>query len=200
MTELERYWPLEGHAEVRDRLLVDYSEPSRGYHDIRHLAEVLENVELLAADVDIDRDAVLLAAWFHDAVYEGHDDDEERSAQLAREQLGGRVPAALVDEVARLVRLTRHHRPEEGDLDGEVLCDADLAILAAGEKRYAEYVEGVRREYEHVDDAVFDAGRAAVLTDLIAKKTLFHTRFAQQHWEAAARANIERELQQRRLP
>ena len=52
----------------------------------------------------------------------------------------------------------------------------------------------MRREYAHVPDAAFRAGRAAVLRDLLAKPHLFHTAYAREHWEAAARANVEREL------
>ena len=74
--------------------------------------------------------------------------------------LAGR-PAA--DEVARLVRLTERHLPADDDANGCVLSDADLAILAATPERYAEYAADVRREYAHVPDDLFRAGRAAVL-------------------------------------
>ena len=75
-----------------------------------------------------------------------------------------------------------------------MLCDADLAILAAAPERYAEYIADVRREYAHVPDDLFRPGRAAVLGDLLAKPTLFHTAYARREWEARARANVEREL------
>ena len=41
---------------------------------------------------------------------------------------------------------------------------------------------------------MFAAGRADVLKGLAAKPQLFHTTYAREHWEAAARANLEREL------
>jgi predicted metal-dependent HD superfamily phosphohydrolase len=59
---------------------------------------------------------------------------------------------------------------------------------------YAEYVADVRGEYAHVPDVLFATGRAAVLRDLLAKPTLFHTAHARAHWEPAARANVEAEL------
>jgi len=92
------------------------------------------------------------------------------------------------------VRLTEAHRPADDDVDGCVLSDADLAILAASRERYEEYAADVRREYAHVPDPDFRTGRAAVLRDLLAKPHLFHTAYAREHWEAAARANVEREL------
>jgi predicted metal-dependent HD superfamily phosphohydrolase len=198
VTDLGRHWPaqLAAHTDLRDRLLAAYDEPQRGYHDRRHLAEVLAHVaDLAGCSSGVDRDTVLLAAWFHDAVYEGSRDDEERSAVLAHDELRAvGVSTAVVAEVTRLVRLTADHRPTTGDAAGEVLCDADLAILAADPERYAEYVAGVRSEYAHLDDATFRAGRAAVLRALLGKPALFHTDTARRSWEERARANVEREL------
>ena len=92
------------------------------------------------------------------------------------------------------MRLTEHHDPAADDLPGQVLCDADLAILAAPPERYDAYVAGVRRDYAHVSDADFARGRAAVLRDLSARARLFHTAYARERWEPAARANLAREL------
>ena len=199
-------WPLGQHTDLRDRLLAAYDDPARGYHDVRHLNEVVDNIHLLRDELPRPKmeiaifppphqHAVLLAAWFHDAVYDGDGDLEERSATLAETELGAAgCPADLVTEVARLVRLTAFHRPAPGDARGAVLCDADLAILAADDKRYAEYVTGVRAEYAHLDHAVFRAGRAAVLTDLAGSDRLFHTATGRRLWEDRARANLAREL------
>ena len=188
-------WPLPDGLDVRDELLTAYADPARGYHDLRHLTEVTERIGTLAESLDEPAlRAVLLAAWFHDAVYDGERDAEERSAAWAERALDGLVDAATVAEVARLVRLTESHRPAQDDLSGCVLSDADLGILAADAERYAEYVAAVRREYAHLDDAVFTAGRRAVLADLLAKPRLFHTPHAVAHWEEPARANAGAEL------
>ena len=93
------------------------------------------------------------------------------------------------------MRLTATHRPADDDHAGQVLCDADLGILAAEPARYAAYTAGVRREYAHVSDEDFAAGRAAVLRDLLAKPTLFHTAVARSRWEESARANVSREIE-----
>jgi predicted metal-dependent HD superfamily phosphohydrolase len=188
-------WPLEGGAEVRDRLLAAYSDPQRGYHDLRHLSEVCARLdELSGGGVSFDREAVLLAAWFHDGVYDGQPEAEERSARWAEQSLSGLVSPATLAEVARLVRLTETHRPADDDANGCALSDADLAILAAPAGRYEEYAADVRREYARVPDVAFRAGRAAILRDLLGKPHLFHTAYAREHWEAPARANVEREL------
>lgn len=182
-------WPLESRPDLRDRLVEAYSS-ERGYHDLRHLAEVLDRLEALGASDDTD---VVLAAWYHDAVYDTTGDNEERSARLAESDLAG-TPGVDVAEVARLVRLTTTHSPGPGDRNGGLLCDADLGILAAPPGRYAEYVADVRREYAAVPEPEFVRGRLAVLEQLAAKESLFHTDLARQEWEPPARANLEREI------
>ncbi|MEI5671832.1 MULTISPECIES: HD domain-containing protein [unclassified Nocardioides] len=193
--DLSDRWPLPDSPDLRDELIAAYADETRGYHDTLHLTEVLDRLdELAAAGTSYDVRAVLLAAWFHDAVYDGERDAEERSATWAEDALPGLVAPEVVEEVARLVRLTETHHPEDHDANGCALSDADLAILAAPAERYASYTSSVRQEYAHLDDEVFRAGRAQVLGGLADKEHLFHTAYAREQWEAAARANLEREL------
>ncbi len=193
-TDLAGRWPLAGGLDLRDALLAAYGDPGRGYHDRRHLAEVLTRLDELArGGEDFQPVVVGLAAWFHDGVYDGAG-AEERSADWAESTLTEHLTAEEVAEVARLVRLTERHRPDPGDVNGCALSDADLAILAAEPERYAEYLADVRAEYAAYSDADFRRGRAAVLRDLAAKESLFHTAHARSAWEAAARANLAREL------
>lgn len=182
-------------AQAGAELLGRYAEPHRRYHDLTHLDEVLRHVDELAHHAT-DPDAVRLAAWYHDAVYDPTvSDNEERSAELATIGLSGLdVAPALVDEVARLVRLTATHDVTDADDDGAVLCDADLAVLAAAPARYTAYVDGVRQEYGHLDDATFARGRAAVLRRLLDRPALFRTALGREQWEAAARENVSTEL------
>lgn len=180
-------------ATGRD-LIARWAEPHRRYHDLAHLTAVLDAVHDLAGHAR-DLDAVRLAVWYHDAVYTGSLDDEENSARLAETELGALgLSAALVAETARLVRLTATHDPAPGDHNGETLCDADLAILAAEPSAYARYVEAVRAEYAHVSEQAFRAGRARILDGLLASPVLFRTPLGRERWEAAARANVEAEL------
>ena len=128
---------------------------------------MLTRVEELA-DHAVDLDAVRLAAWYHDAVYQGQPDDEERSAQLAEADLAALgVDPSLVAEVARLVRLTISHQPGHGDRNGEVLSDADLAALGVEPRRYRANTAAIRAEYAHVPDNDFGARRARVVRALL---------------------------------
>ncbi|MFJ4838098.1 hypothetical protein [Streptomyces sp. NPDC088746] len=179
-----------------DALLARWAEPQRRYHTTAHLTQVLDRVDTLAGHA-ADPDLVRLAVWFHDAVYRpDRSENEERSAALAERALPeAGLPDAATAEVARLVRLTVTHDPADGDTNGEVLCDADLAILASSPKEYAAYAAQVREEYGFVPDDAFREGRAAVLRQLLELPCLFRTPHGAQEWEPRARQNLTTELE-----
>lgn len=191
---LQQLWtPYAGDDETaRDEwavLVARYSEPHRVYHTLEHLLLMLE---LLAKQQA--QPATMLAAWYHDAVYDpASTTNEADSAELARAALPRLGLAHLVDRVCRLVLLTAEHTAAPDD-EAALLLDADLAILGQAPAVYLRYVAGVRAEYAHVADDDFRAGRSAVLKELLAHRRLFqHPAFA--HLEEPARANIAAELQ-----
>ena len=181
-------------ADVGRRLIQAWSEPHRRYHCLAHLRDILARVEELAGDAE-NLDAVRLAAWYHDAVYDGLPDDEERSAVRAERDLDclGVAPE-LVEEVGRLVRLTLTHDPVAGDRNGAVLSDADLAALALPRDRYRDNTAAILAEYSHVPTEVFRANRIQVLVALLEGPGVFRTARGRKHWEAAARENMRAEL------
>jgi predicted metal-dependent HD superfamily phosphohydrolase len=185
---------LPRQQELGENLISRYHEPHRHYHTTKHLLQVLTMIDQLAGDHDLF--LVRLAAWYHDAVYAipaGQVSNEEASARLALRQLS-RVGLEQEDlnQIARLVRLTETHLPGPRDPEGELLCDADLAILASDPADYADYVAAVRAEHAKVPEDDFVAGRLAVLTEL-ADREIFRTtkgrRLAQ-----SARANLSQEI------
>jgi predicted metal-dependent HD superfamily phosphohydrolase len=185
---------LPRQQELRENLIIRYSEPHRRYHTTKHLLQVLTMIDQLADDHDLF--LVRLAAWYHDAVYAvpvGQISNEEASARLALRELS-RVGLEQEDlnQVARLVRLTETHLPGPRDPEGELLCDADLAILASNPADYADYVAAVRAEYAKVPEEDFLAGRLAVLTEL-ADREIFRTAKGRQLSDAAA-ANLATEI------
>jgi predicted metal-dependent HD superfamily phosphohydrolase len=172
-----------------------WSEPHRHYHDLAHLAAVLGLVGELADHAE-DPAAVRLAAWYHDVVYDpARGDNEQVSAQRAQAGLRGLAPEDRVSEVVRLVLLTAAHDPAPGDRNGELLCDADLAVLAGPPQAYAGYASAVRAEYAHLPDEVFTAGRIEVLEGLLALPALYRVPELAAQWTGPARANVSAELQ-----
>lgn len=191
-----------GHSEplqqVRETLLAAWGQPHRTYHDRTHLLAVLTALDALT-----DKHAPLetvLAAWFHDAIHTGQTGkDEEESAQLALDTLpDAGVEPSVAEEVARLVRLTVHHRPEPEDVHGALLSDADLAILGAPPERYAEYVRQVRAEYAQIPKHDFAHARLTILKSLDPQE-LFHTERGRTLWQEQAQENLAVEIDELQL-
>lgn len=186
---------LPDQPEQGRQLIARYAEPHRRYHDGAHLAYVLDQIDRLATRQDLF--VVRLAAWFHDAVYAippGELTNEEASVRLARRALGrAGFEQEDLNEITRLIRLTATHRPGARDPEGELLCDADLAILGSEPEDYARYVAAVRAEYAKVPDEEFAAGRLAVLVDLGGGE-LFRTTKGRQWYSERARANVDAEI------
>jgi predicted metal-dependent HD superfamily phosphohydrolase len=175
-------------------LIAAWSEPHRRYHDLAHLAAVLGLVRELSGAA-ADPDAVRLAAWYHDVVYDPmRQDNEEVSAMRARAGLRGLVSDDRIAEVERLVLLTAGHDPAPGDGNGAVLCDADLAVLAGPPDAYVAYATALREEYGLLSDDEFTRGRIAVLQSLVALPALYRTPEAARQWTEPAHANLAAEL------
>ena len=178
-------------------LLSRWSEPQRHYHTVAHLSAVLDVIDRHAG-LAAHAERVRLAAWMHDAVYDPRalgDANERDSAEFAEGLLATLgVPAGTAAEVARLVGLTAGHATEADDPDGELLCDADLAVLAGDEEAYASYTAAIRREYAHVPEDAFRDGRAQVLKALLELPSIYRHAPLRSAWEDRARANLEAEL------
>lgn len=195
---LARWTAVVGSGEASRLCWTDlvsrWSEPHRLYHGIAHLVAVLSIVDAHDGATN-DGDAVRLAAWYHDAVYDPtRSDNEERSAELSQASLSTLgVEPETAGEVSRLILVTKTHQYDAADADAALLCDADLSILAAPPEAYVRYANAVRGEYAHVSDEAFRTGRTAVLDSLLARDPLFGTTdFA--GLEAPARRNMHAEL------
>ncbi len=141
--QLGRQVVATGDAQLVHRELVSvYSQPSRHYHNLRHISECLAEFDTVRHLVS-QPVAVELAIWFHDAVYDPRaQDNEEKSAQLAKRRIvkaGG--SADLCNSVAALVLATKAHDPSQHP-DAPLLVDADLSILGQSEERFRLKEEG----------------------------------------------------------
>ena len=198
-------------AELGESLLQAWEQPHRAYHHSGHLSQMLADLDRLYAhrmQAGSTPLALILAAWFHDAVYEGAPgEDERRSEQLAIASLEPLVTAGLLsgDElqmVRLLVRATATHElPESANLpagyepaDIQFFLDADMAILAADSARYRRYLRGVRSEYSQFDDEAFRAGRTTFLRSILGRERIFLSEQALKLWEEPAQANLRAEL------
>jgi len=191
--DLLRTWAVD--PILADRILEDickyYAGAGRFYHTLDHVQNVMGTVESLASHAQ-DLNAVKLAAWLHDVIYDSRaSDNEERSAEYA-ERLCAELTIPQGGLVASLIRKTKTH-DAGGDADAQVLLDADLAILGASELDYRTFAQQIRREYEWVPEPEYRKGRRKVLERFLARPRIFHFL---ARLEEPARRNIAAEIAQ----
>ena len=171
-----------------------YTEPHRAYHNLLHISECLT----LLDETDIPpswREALELALWYHDAVYDTRrHDNEEASAALARQHLEpAGCPQERIARVEALILATKHH-VAYGDPEAQLMVDIDLAIIGSNSVRFEEYEAQIRQEYAWVPDEDFRKGRAAVLEKFLGREQIYHTLTFHGIREEMARHNLKRSL------
>lgn len=188
--------------DTAQQLVERWSDERRHFHDLRHLATVLHRVDEFSQETH-NPHLVRLAAWYHGAVFTVDKADTyalkggeqtPAGAELARKELPHLgVPSANADRVAALVDSLLRHLPPAGDVDAQVLNDADLSMLACEPQRYKAYAQAVRAEYAHIPARDFLRARIRILERLLQRGSLYSTPLGRA-WEGAARQNVEGEL------
>ncbi len=185
-------------AEWFNKLIAHYSEPHRAYHNGCHIAECLREFDL-ATHLTREPAAVEAAIWFHDAIYNPQaSDNEERSAELARQYLFAiGAKTVFADSVATHILATKTHTAESND--SGVMLDIDLSILGQCEERFLEYEAAIRQEYAWVRDDIFREKRSEILTKFLQRPRLYVTDFFFVRYEKQARLNLEKSVRLLRM-
>src|SRR5262245_7689721 len=113
-------------SRVCESILDRYHQPARHYHTLDHIRHCLDQASA-AASLLPDADAIDLAIWFHDVVYEpAAGDNEIRSAALLRELADVAMSRPLVDDVERLILVTQFGELPRRD-DEAYMADIDYS-------------------------------------------------------------------------
>ncbi len=168
-----------------------YKEPHRHYHTGQHIADSLQQFDLLRGQA-LQPYAIELALWFHDAVYQPYRTGNERkSADWAAQFLqdAGAEPA-LVERVRGLIMATEHQAIAE-DRDTSLLIDVDLAILGATSDRYTAFEQDIRHEYRWVPYFLYRQKRKEILASFLRRRRIYSSDLFHAHYEARARDNMQ---------
>ena len=178
-------------SQLFARLLANYSQPARAYHNASHVDDCLRQLDFARGESQRP-DEIELAIWFHDAIYDPRaHDNEQRSASWAAEALHeAQVQPDVVDRVATMILATKHDR-ETDNRDGCLLVDVDLSILGREPAVFDQYDRNIREEYRWVADDAYRAGRTAVLESFLRRPVIYRTAFFQSRFEAQARHNLQ---------
>jgi predicted metal-dependent HD superfamily phosphohydrolase len=194
-------WMRAGSIKYMDikykQLVARYSEKGRSYHNLNHISECLEEFDSVRS---LFKNPVCaeIAIWFHDAVYcIGRNDNELRSAELAREvmrKVG--INEECAAKVYALVLATKHDAMPS-DRDAMLVADIDLSILGKPVRTFNSYESAIRKEYSHVPQDEFSRGRSSILEFFIAnskRPNIFLTKFFREKYEKQARRNLLKSL------
>jgi predicted metal-dependent HD superfamily phosphohydrolase len=179
----------ENHA-VHGQLISAYCESQRHYHNLRHLEACFFHFEQVKGWL-IAPAEVLLALWFHDAVYQPHSTKNElHSALWLRDVLeNGDRPPAQIERICGHVLATQNHCAGE-DLDRQFLLDIDLAILGSATDAFFQFDAKIRREYLWVPAETYHQQRLAVLTTFLERPHIYQTPYFRDKYESQARQNL----------
>lgn len=196
-------------TDAFERLHAAWSAPQRHYHDLRHLAACLFELDRAAlepagggglasatgAGLEPATAAIIeLALWYHDAIHEpGARDCEVRSADLlARDAAALAIPHEISGRAADLVRATAHvHAPAAcGDPATDLIIDIDLSILGRGPISFMDYEYSVEEEYAAIPTAAYRTARGQFLASLLAAPFIFRTPAIRARYEERARGQL----------
>jgi predicted metal-dependent HD superfamily phosphohydrolase len=181
-------------------LVIAYTQSDRHYHNLQHIYHVLTILDRFANRLQ-DPMSVILAAWFHDFVYDSQSTDNEvQSAKIAKELLQDiGLSHKTIDRIQQLILATQGHQTDIWDNDLCIFLDADLAIFGTNPAQYQIYARSIRREYSWVSDELYRAGRIRVLESFLQRDRLYHTKLLFDDLESRARLNIEAEIRSNQL-
>ena len=178
-----------------------YGEPARTCHDWTRVTELLAHAEDLSHAI-AERAPFILAVLFHKAVFDRRNADwDAASIALMRRKVGW--PAPLLDRAAALVRaIARQELPDTRDPslrgDAALLLDMDNAVLGEAPARFEAHEAAFRREYAHLSDDAYAAGRASALEMLLWRDRVYWTDRFYLEREKPARRNIARAIERLR--
>jgi predicted metal-dependent HD superfamily phosphohydrolase len=190
-----RWRPLAERQNLTDadfEALADaYAESHRRYHTLVHILEMLACLDQTDGRPE-NPDALLLAVWFHDVVYDSRA-PKGGNEQASADWLASVCAAPAAVPAARMILHSAHHGPSE-DPDTRLFCDLDLYRLAGPYATFRRHGDDVRAEYAWVDDAAWIAGRGDFLHGMLARETIYQTAYWQARLEAEARDNLRRAI------
>jgi predicted metal-dependent HD superfamily phosphohydrolase len=137
---------------VVDEVFANLSQAHRFYHTLRHVHDLLVELDSLET-APSNPQAIELAIWYHDIVYNPKaQDNEAKSVALFRRhchQLG--MASETVELVSAMIMATTHQPMNEiKSSDVALFLDLDLSILSADPFRFCAYEKNVWLEFRHV--------------------------------------------------
>ena len=178
-----------------DEVQTRYKETHRRYHTPVHIAHCLQQFDAARGLMD-NANAVELAVWYHDVVYDiGADDNEARSAEFFVRHANGVLNDKLTETVHELIMVTMHLCSLPASTDQAFLVDIDLSSFGLPWERFLRDSVAVRDEFPDISDEAFYPRQQKFLGALLGREHFCFTEFFRHRHERQARDNISAYLQ-----
>jgi predicted metal-dependent HD superfamily phosphohydrolase len=179
-------------ADIYLRLLAAFAEPQRFYHNLTHIKHCLTMFDQVKSLIE-NPDAVELAVWMHDVIYQpGAGDNESLSVEWYRDIAGVVHKPDLLQLVCRLIIATLHDNKPLEDEDACYMVDIDLSSFAMPWNEFLRDSLNLRRENPQITDLEYYRNQKKFQKLLLAKQRFYHSDYFYQHYESQARDNLAR--------
>lgn len=184
---------IEQSEDFVSNLLKDKLSNLYSYHNFNHTLTVVNAVKELCKKEDVsgdDKEALLLAAWFHDTGYiEGYENHEQESIRIATAFLKEKGQSdELIAKVSNLILTTSKEYVPKTHLE-KIIKDADYAHLMGTE--YVTTCELLRLEMKNTGLAVFsNAEWTKENLNFLLNKHRFYTDYALKKWQPLKEKNL----------
>ena len=184
----------ENSAELIE-LKKKYNEKQRAYHNMEHVIDCLNQLDNYEEDI-ADRDAIELAIWYHDIIYNPYGKDNEIKSAEEASQFMTKQKASInhIEQVYQLILCTLHTKPPANEAQALIM-DIDISILGSPEKQYLEYCQKIRKEYKWIPGPIYRSKRKEIMNRFLQRKCLYFTEYYYSKLEKKARINISQEIQ-----
>ena len=172
-----------------------YYEQGRFYHNIDHINSMLTEKEEIKSLL-IDPEAVELAIWIHERVYDTHASDNElRSADEGFEIMKKFGLSEFFCKYVHHFVLVTDHKTVPLNTDEKYIADIDLAILGKDTEEFDEYEKNIRKEYSWVPEETYRIERKKVLQYFLKREYIYYTEYFRDKYETKARENLKRSIE-----
>ncbi|KRD12821.1 phosphohydrolase [Flavobacterium sp. Root901] len=184
---------IEQSEDFVSNLLKDKLSNLYSYHNFNHTFSVVTAVKELCKKEDVesdDKEALLVAAWFHDTGYvDGYENHESKSVKIAADFLREKGKSEkFIEQVSGLILATaKDYQPKT--LLEKIIKDADYAHLMGAE--YVTTCELLRLELKNTGIVNFsNAEWTKENLNFLLNKHRFYTDHALKKWQPLKEKNL----------
>ena len=171
-----------------------YSDGKRYYHNMLHVHKVLTEFDYVKHLAENPM-ALELAIFYHDAIYDPmqNDNEEESARLLARSGVRSAIDIKIIDKAYLLVMATKHESPPL-TIDEKIITDCDISSLGKSDREFDEQNYDVWQEYSFLPKDIFFQRRKQLLQQFLDKPSIYQTDFFRKKYEVQAQKNIRRAI------